>query len=115
MHKDKALCPDAKIRVVYYGEPDTFFAIPAYVTVRRGGRRVTVRGYITMAHPDDIPPSLRTEKGYEFRAYSKYEEILPNHLLSVKAIWRRTTTYYPPKWRWIWDGLKYSEKWGVAW
>lgn len=114
MRKAKALFPDAKIRTVYYGEPDTFFSIPAYVRVRRNGKEVTVRGFITVTHPDDIPPSLRTERGYEFHPYDKYRDIIPNYLESVKAMWRRTTLDYPPKWRWIWDGLKYSDKWGTA-
>lgn len=115
MHKDKALCPDAKIRVVYYGEPDTFFSIPAYVTVKRGGRRVTVRGYITSINPDSIPPSLRTEKGYEFRPYLRYLGIIPNSLSSIEAVYRKATTGEPPKWRWIWDSLQYDNKWGTAW
>jgi len=114
MRKAKALCPDAKIRTVYYKEPNTFFPISAYVIVHRNRKEITVRGFITMSHPDDIPPSLRTERGYEFHPYDKYRDIIPNYLESVKAMWRRTTLDYPPKWRWIWDGLKYSDKWGTA-
>lgn len=113
MYKAKALCPDAKIRVVYHGEPDTFFSIPASVTVSRNGKKVKVRGYLAAINMDSIPPSLRTEKGLEFRPYVGYRGIIPNYLSSIEAIYRKATTEDPPKWRWIWDGLKYSDKWGI--
>lgn len=112
MYKAKALCPDAKIRVVYHGEPDTFFSIPASVTVSRNGKRIRIHGYLTGIGPDSVPPSLHTKKGLEFRPYMEYREILPNYLPSVKAIYLKATTGCPPKWRWIWYDPWYNEKWG---
>lgn len=114
MYKARALCPDAKIRVVTHGEPDTFFSIPASVTVSRNGKKVRVRGYLAAINPYSVPPSLRTEKSLEFRPYAAQRGIIPNYLSSVEAAYRRTTTGDPPKWRWIWDSLQYNEKWGTA-
>lgn len=42
------LCSDGKRRTVYCrGYADTFFSIPAFVTVRKDGKRYTVAGYAT--------------------------------------------------------------------
>ena len=42
------LCSDGKRRTVYCrGYADTFFSIPAFVTLRKDGKRYTVAGYAT--------------------------------------------------------------------
>lgn len=50
-------CEDGKRRYVRItGEPDTFFSVPARVTVRDKGKNVTVTGYVTF---NDDEPEFR--------------------------------------------------------
>lgn len=66
---EHCLCQDGKRRYVRItGEPDTFFSVPARVSVSVKGKNVTVSGYVT--YDDDEP---------EFRAYTYRKN---GHLLS---------------------------------
>lgn len=115
MRKAKALCPDAKIRVVYYGEPDTFFSRPAHTYIKVEGRSKRISGFVCLANKNELPASLIPNSGLEFTAFSKFIGILPNHVLTVKAMYMKKDLYNLHRWRWVWDSLKYSEKWGTAW
>lgn len=54
----KVRCSDGKRRSVYCrGYADTFFSIPAFVVVRKGGKRYTVAGYATF---ENDSPAFRS-------------------------------------------------------
>jgi hypothetical protein len=56
------LCEDGKRRAVYATNyADTFFSIPARVTVRKNGKRYTVAGYVSFDSETECPV---------FRAYT---------------------------------------------
>lgn len=67
------------------------------------------------ADADQLPPSLIPNSELEFTAFSKFLKVMPNRILTVKAMFTKKDPYNLHRWRWVWDGLKYSEKWGVAW
>lgn len=62
------LCPDGtRRRVRITGQADTFFSIPASVTVKRDGKATTISGYVTGREGEN------GAKDYEFvpTAYGK--------------------------------------------
>lgn len=54
----RAICPDGVVRTMHRVAEtyDTFFSIPASVTIRRAGKRYTVSGFV----------SVETEEGWSF-------------------------------------------------
>lgn len=114
MYKSKAVCPDGRIRTVWYDEPDTFFSAPAYTFIKVGGRSKRISGFVSVADKYNLPPSLIPESKLEFTAHQKFLKVMPNHLLTVKAMWEKSHNWHLSNWRWVWDGLRYSEKWGIG-
>ena len=65
------LCEDGKRRAVYATSyADTFFSIPARVTVRRNGKRLTVSGFISLDSATESPRFIAYSYGRNASALS---------------------------------------------
>ena len=92
--KVKALCPDGKIRVVYW-----VMAGSNHAWTRIHERYVP--GFLDFLSEVDLPPSMIPESRLEFVPYPKNH--IPNTLRSTSALWEKTfPKALPPKYRWIW-------------
>ena len=98
--KDKALCPDGKVRTVHHGDADSYLAASAWTKVRRK----YVGGFVISRSAVDLPPTMFEKAKFQFVPYSRFDHLMPDTLKSTKAIWSKTFPHaLPPIYRWIWE------------
>ena len=81
--KVKAICPDMKVRTIYFGSQTDLFSNQAWTRIK--GKYVA--GFIDVILKADLPPSMMPSSSLEFVAYKRYG--IPNYIRTVKALWQR--------------------------
>lgn len=67
----RAVCPDGVVRSIRVAQTaDTFFSVPASLTISRSGKRYTVSGFVTVSDSEDY-----AKKFVEFCPHSNAKHV----------------------------------------